>query len=179
MKVVKKYSSDPTVTCLNNNSFFWKRLRPRISRLLKSNYKTVNYSPHNIAYPNTGLLKEINNIKSIKKIIHLHWLEDNTISIEEVGKLNGPIFWTLHDQWPFCGAEHYTHPPISKNGLQINDFRYRENYSSKSRIFFEQGFDLNKWTWERKKKSWKTPFNIIATSSWLFDCVKKSSLMKN
>ena len=92
MRVVKKYSSDPTVTCLNNNSFIWKRLQPRISRLLKSNLKTLNYSPHNIAYPNTGLLKEINNIKSLKKIIHLHWLGDNTISIEEVGKLNGPIF---------------------------------------------------------------------------------------
>jgi len=179
MKVVKKYSSDPTVTCLKNNSYFWKRFQPRISRFLKSNLKTTNQSAHNIAYPNTGLLKEINNIKSLKKIIHLHWLGDNTISIEEIGKLNGKIFWTLHDQWPFCGAEHYTHPPIIKNDLQINDFRYRENYSSKSRIFDEKGFDLNKWTWERKKKSWKNPFNIIATSSWLFECAKKSSLMKN
>ena len=179
MKVVKKYSSDPTVTCLKNNSYFWKRFQPRISRFLKSNLKTTNQSAHNIAYPNTGLLKEINNIKSLKKIIHLHWLGDNTISIEEIGKLNGKIFWTLHDQWPFCGAEHYTHPPIIKKDLQINDFRYRENYSSKSRIFDEKGFDLNKWTWERKKKSWKNPFNIIATSSWLFECAKKSSLMKN
>ena len=179
MKVVRKYSSDSTVTCLKNNSYFWKRIQPRISRFIKSNLKTTNQSAHNIAYPSTGLLKEINNIKSLKKIIHLHWLGDNTISIEEIGKLNGEIFWTLHDQWPFCGAEHYTHPPIIKNGLQINDFRYRENYSSKSRIFDEKGFDINKWTWERKKKSWKKPFNIIATSSWLFECVKKSSLMKN
>ena len=35
MKVIKKYSSDPTVTCLNNNSYFWKRLQPRISRFIK------------------------------------------------------------------------------------------------------------------------------------------------
>ncbi len=179
MKVIKKYSTDPTVTCLNNNSYFWKRLQPRISRFLKSNFKTSNQSAHNIAYPNTGLLKEINNKQSFNEITHLHWLGDNTISIEEVGKLKGPIFWTLHDQWPFCGAEHYTHPPIYKNGLQINDFRYRQNYSSKSRIFDEKGFDINKWTWERKKRSWTKPINIVATSSWLFDCVKKSSLMKN
>ena len=112
MKVVKKYSSDPTVTCLKNNSYFWKRLQPRISRFLKSNFKTTNQSARNIAYPSTGLLKQINNDKSLKKIIHLHWLGDNTISIEEVGKLKDPVFWTLHDQWPFCGAEHYIHPPI-------------------------------------------------------------------
>ena len=179
MKVVKKYSSDPTVTCLQNNSYFWKRLQPRISRFLKSNFKTTNQSAHNIAYPSTGLLKQINNDKSLKKIIHLHWLGDNTISIEEVGKLKDPVFWTLHDQWPFCGAEHYTHPPINKNGVQINDLRYRQSYSSKSRILNEKGFDINKWTWERKKKSWKRPINIVATSSWLFECVKKSSLMNN
>jgi len=179
MKVIRKYSSDPTVTCLKNNSYLWKRLQPRISRFIKSNFETTNHSAHNIAYPNTGLLKEINKNKSLKKITHLHWLGDNTISIEEVGQLKGPIFWTLHDQWPFCGAEHYTHPPIIKNGSQINDFRYRQNYSSKSRIFDEKGFDLNKWTWERKKRSWKKPINIVATSSWLYECAKKSSLMQN
>tara|TARA_S200000501_G_scaffold365461_1_gene398941 strand:+ start:4869 stop:6251 length:1383 start_codon:yes stop_codon:yes gene_type:complete len=179
MKVIKKYSNDQTVTCLNNNSYFWKRLQPRISRFIKSNFETTNKSAHSIAYPNTGLLREINNNQSFKNITHLHWLGDNTISIEEVGKLKGPIFWTLHDQWPFCGAEHYTHPPINKNVVQINDFRYRQNYSSKSRIFDEKGFDINRWTWERKKRSWTKPINIVATSSWLFECVKKSSLMKN
>ena len=179
MKVIKKYSSDPTVSCLNNNSYLWKRLQPRIARFIKSNFETTNLSAHNIAYPNTGLLKAVNKYKSATKVTHLHRLGDNTISIEEVGKLKGPIFWTLHDQWPFCGAEHYTHPPIEKNGLLINDFRYRQNYSSESRIFDEKGFDINRWTWQRKKRSWIKPINIVATSSWLFDCVKKSSLMSN
>ena len=179
MKVVKKHSSDPSVSSLNNNSYLWKRLQPRISSFLKSNFKTTNQSAHNIAFPDTGLLKEINSNRSINKITHLHWLGDNTMSIEEVGKLKGPIFWTLHDQWPFCGAEHYTHPPINKNGLQINDFRYRQAYSSKSRNFDEKGFDINRWTWKRKKRSWTKPMNIVATSTWLYDCVKKSSLMES
>ena len=72
MKVIKKYSSDPTVSCLNNKSYLWKRLQPRISRLIKSNFETTNKSAHNIAYPNTGLLKEITNKKSLEEIIHLH-----------------------------------------------------------------------------------------------------------
>ena len=59
MKVIKKYSSDPTVNCINNNSYFWKRLQPRISRFIKRFYETNNQSAHNIAYPNTGILKEI------------------------------------------------------------------------------------------------------------------------
>ena len=42
MKVIRKYSSDPTVSCLKNNSYLWKRLQPRISRFIKSNFKTSN-----------------------------------------------------------------------------------------------------------------------------------------
>ena len=60
LNVVKKYSSDPSVVCLDNKSFLWKRLQPRISRLIKNALITTNYSTHNIAYPSTGLLKEIN-----------------------------------------------------------------------------------------------------------------------
>ena len=182
MKVINKYSSDPTVSRIYRRSFLWKRLQPRISKLLKRSINTDNQTAHNIAFPNTGLLKELNSAKQdlSNTIIHLHWLGDNTLSIEEIGKLKYPIFWTLHDQWPFCGAEHYTHPPINKKGIIVNDLRYRNNYSKESRnLSIEKGFDINRWTWERKKKSWVKPINIIATSSWLFDCAKKSSLMKN
>ena len=86
MRVVTKYSDDPSVYCFDfkNQSWLWKRLQPRISKFFKNNLKTNNYSAHNIAFPNTGVLKELNQIKkkSAKKIIHLHWLGDNTISIE-------------------------------------------------------------------------------------------------
>ena len=181
MKVVTKYSDDPSVHCFNlrNQSWLWKRLQPRISKYIKNNLITNNYSAHNIAFPNTGALKELNKNEnnSTKKIIHMHWLGDNTISIEEIAKLKSPIFWTLHDQWAFCGAEHYTHPPIYKNGEIISDTRYCQDYSKPSRSLDEKGFDLNRWTWMRKKKYWKTPFNIIVTSNWMFDCVKNSSLM--
>ncbi len=181
MKVINKYSSDPTVSYLRNKSILWKRIQPRISKFLKRNIISNNKSAHNIAFPSTGLLKQFSNKnQNSSQIIHLHWLGDNTLSIEEIGKLKYPIFWTLHDQWPFCGAEHYTHPPINNNGIFINDFRYRNNYSRESRNYsLEKGFDINRWTWERKKKSWDKPINIIATSNWLLECAKKSSLMKN
>ncbi len=182
MKVVTKYSDDPSVDCFNleNQSWLWKRLQPRISRYLKNHLKTNNYSMHNIAFPNTGVLKELNKYdkKSAKKIFHMHWIGDNTISVEEIARIKSPIFWTLHDQWAFCGAEHYTYPPIYKNGKIIKDIRYCQNYSKSSRsLLDEKGFDLNRWTWIRKKKYWKTPFNIVVTSTWMFDCVKNSSLM--
>ena len=43
----------------------------------------------------------------------------------------------------------------------------------------KKGFDLNKWTWDRKVKFWKKPIQIIAPSKWLTECVKKKSINEN
>ena len=63
-------------------------------KILKRNINTDNQTAHHIAFPNTGLLKELNSNypKVTNTIIHLHWLGDNTLSIEEIGKLKYPIF---------------------------------------------------------------------------------------
>tara|TARA_Y100000589_G_C27170619_1_gene636512 strand:+ start:907 stop:2214 length:1308 start_codon:yes stop_codon:yes gene_type:complete len=181
MRVMKKYSDDPTVieSNLKGKLKLWQRIRPRVSLIIKKSLHTSNEIAHNIAFPDTGILKELNNLckKSDERIFHLHWIGDNTISIEEVARLKGKIFWTLHDQWPFCGAEHYTFPPIDKNGSRYEDIRYQMHYSKSSRPYYENGFDLNRWTWKRKKKNWKQPFHIVATSNWMANCAKQSSLM--
>ena len=109
-------------------------------------------------------LKKINS--SDADIIHLHWIQDEMISIKDIGKIKKPIIWTFHDMWAFCGAEHYT-----------NDNRWQEGYTKENRSKNEGGFDLNKWTWKRKYKYWKQPIQIISPSKWLAECVQKSKLM--
>ncbi|MFN4280622.1 glycosyltransferase family 4 protein, partial [Thermosynechococcus sp.] len=101
-------------------------------------------------------------------IIHLHWIADNLLSIEAVARLRQPIVWTLHDMWAFCGAEHYT-----------EDVRWKEGYYPNNRPPYEKGFDLNRWTWERKRKYWQKPMYIVTPSQWLGECVQQSALMRN
>ena len=101
-------------------------------------------------------------------IVHLHWIQHETLSIRDINKINKPIVWTLHDMWAFSGAEHLCW-----------DDRWREGYLKTNRPLHEKGFDLNRWTWERKKKYWKKPIQIVTPSNWLGNCVTKSSLMKN
>ena len=48
----------------------------------------------------------------------------------------------------------------------------------KNRPAGEGHFDINRWTWIRKKKYWKNPINIITPSDWMKQNVKKSYLMK-
>ena len=70
--------------------------------------------------------------------MHLHWLGDNTLSIEEIGKSPQRIVWTLkYDFWPFCGAEHYLH--YDMNNLILSDERYKNGYTKKNKFYYEKG----------------------------------------
>jgi glycosyltransferase involved in cell wall biosynthesis len=109
-------------------------------------------------------VKLINN--SNADIVHLHWIQHEMLSIKDISKIKKPIIWTLHDMWGFCGAEHFT-----------ADNRWCDGYNNNNIPNYESGFDLNRWTWQRKKKYWKNPIQIITPSKWLSSCVKKSKLM--
>jgi len=106
--------------------------------------------------------------KSGADVVHLHWVGEEMMSIADIGRLEGPVVWTLHDMWAFCGAEHFS-----------EDFRWREGYTRPNRAADESGFDLNRWTWQRKMKQWRRPMHIVAPSHWMADCVRQSPLMRD
>ena len=33
-------------------------------------------------------------------VINLHWVNNEMMSLKDIPKLNGKVFWTLHDTWP-------------------------------------------------------------------------------
>ncbi len=109
-------------------------------------------------------------IKELKPdIVNLHWVNAEMLSIRQLGKLNIPTVWTLHDMWPFCGAEHYT----------MGD-RYERGYSRKNFDSHPLKFDVDRWVFRRKQKAWKNwQPHIVTPSNWLADCARKSVLFKN
>jgi glycosyltransferase involved in cell wall biosynthesis len=137
-----------------------------INKTLVKMLKTKNKIIHSPSVLPSTWPKRIN--ESDADIIHLHWIQNEMLSIKDISKIKKPIVWTLHDMWAFCGAEHYT-----------NDNRWREGYSSTNRPSYESGIDLNYWTWKRKKKYWRNPIQITTPSKWLANCVKESKLMSN
>jgi len=142
-------------------------LRPRlINYSLVKMLNTKNKVIHSPSVISSKWVKLINN--SNADIIHLHWIQHEMLSINDISKIKKPIVWTLHDMWAFCGAEHIT-----------DDNRWRHGYHHNNRPSYETGFDLNLWTWQRKKKYWKTPFQIVTPSKWLANCVQESNLMSD
>ncbi len=166
--VNEKKSEDRTVEELNNKiGKVLNKLRTRvINHSLVKMLKTENKIIHSPSVLPSNWVKHINN--SNADIVHLHWIQNEMLSIKDISKIKKPIVWTLHDMWAFCGAEHYT-----------NDDRWREGYYPNNRPNYESGFDLNRWTWNRKKKYWNKPIQIVAPSAWLGKCVSESALMKN
>lgn len=132
--------------------------------------KFINY-PDNNFHSISGFpsLKhnEINKLNI--DIIHIHWIQHEMISIEEIGKIKYPIIWTLHDCWPFCSTEHYP--------LDDKDVRYTNGYKIENIFKFSEYVD--KICFKRKKNNWGKNISLIAPSKWIGSCAKNSLLMKD
>ena len=86
------------------------------------------------------------------------------------------MVWTLHDQWAFCGTEHYTACPEGKEPSSELE-RYEQGYTAANRPEGIHGVDINRLAWQQKTTHWRRPFHIVTPSRWLADCVSRSALM--
>ena len=159
----------------NRNTIYTKKLIPHFYNIFKKYFeriivRIIKYEDnkfHSIsALPSLKHL-EINNLDI--DLVHIHWVQHETISIEEIGKIKFPIVWTLHDFWPFSATEHYPKDDLDK--------RYIEGYKIKK--IFRISEYIDKLCFHRKKLSWGNNIKLIAPSKWIKDCSKKSLLMKD
>ncbi|MCP4953675.1 MAG: glycosyltransferase [Proteobacteria bacterium] len=145
---------------------FAAKVAPELVVPLRKMLRSQNTVIHSPAILGSHWVRKIN--QSDADIVHLHWVQNEMLSIADIGRIEKPIVWTLHDMWAFCGAEHYT-----------QDFRWRDGYRRDNRPAHESGFDLNRWTWRRKQKHWQHPIHVVTPSRWLAECVRKSLLMES
>ncbi|EED36626.1 glycosyl transferase, group 1 [Luminiphilus syltensis NOR5-1B] len=152
----------PVSTCARLTA----RLRPQLAKPLRATLRSKNSIIHSPAFLPSSWAKRLNS--SDADVIHLHWVAGEMLSIADIGRIEKPIVWTLHDMWAFCGAEHYT-----------DDARWRDGYRRDNRPAHESGFDLNRWTWRRKRKHWGRPMHIVGDSNWIARCASESLLMRD
>lgn len=99
-------------------------------------------------------------------IVNLHWVNGEMLSVADIAAIKKPVVWTLHDMWAFCGAEHYA-----------EHWRWQDGYYEHNRTADSKGIDLERFTWNKKKKIWQKPIQIVTPSHWLAECVRSSALM--
>ena len=103
-------------------------------------------------------------------IVHLFWVNAGFMRIETLRKINKPIVWTLHDMWPITGGCHYD----GECG------KYRQSCGTCPVLHSSLSYDLSHHIWKRKHRAWANlNITVVATSQWLAECAKSSSLFGN
>ena len=94
-------------------------------------------------------------------IVHLHWIQSETLSLRDAARIRAPLVWTLHDSWPFLGAQSH---PESLNDLSFSN-GYKSSYGhpySKNRLLLER------WVFNRKSRHLGSRIKgVIAPSEWM------------
>ncbi|MCB1356419.1 MAG: glycosyltransferase [Maritimibacter sp.] len=144
-----------------------RQVAMRVARLQKT---PGNPIIHSLGLFPSGLGAWIN--ASDADIVNLHWVCGETLSLGEIARIEKPVVWTMHDMWPFMGAEHYDddrHPG-----------RWKAPYGTANRPPGASGPDIDARVWARKARLWSgKTFNLVAPSGWLADCARESALMKH
>lgn len=106
-------------------------------------------------------------------IIHLHWFNFGTISLESLKKIinsNKTIFHTLHDSWIFTGGCHYPNECINYQ-KECGNCQFLKNPNEK---------DISNYNWKNKKKIISnSKIKFIACSNWIKCIAEKSLLLKD
>lgn len=170
MVVANKTTSDPTV--IQKRHAVWK-----ITRQLDRQLWHLQNSPLETwrSPARFGALSAQWINKSEADVVHLHWVTDGFLSIEEIGKIEKPIVWSMYDLWPIAGTEHY--------GVSAGSERWKVGYNAHNRSKQDSGFDIDRWAYDRKMKSWPrsgrhTP-HLLPASSWLEDSVRASAMARH
>jgi len=149
---VKSKNRDKKITKINNTKFL-QIIKISINKLINLFFKN-NTSILSLNIFDSGIVNKINNSKY--NIVHLHWINNETISINEISKIKKKIVWTCHDMWPFLGIYHYS---FEKNLKTINF--------------------IDRFILEKKKKLIKKNIYFVGVSSWVKKQIKKSIFKKN
>lgn len=171
MRVLRRATDDPRVqsgTPARVNRH-WFKTKDWLVGKLHQILRIRGEQYQSLAWPSSGLGKELQTAGD--DIVHLHWLGRFTLSINEIGRLEKPRVWTLHDQWAFCGTEHYS----VQYGM--SEERFVNGYTKAGAPVPNRFFDVDRHTWKRKRHHWKTPISIVCPSNWMKADAKRSALM--
>jgi glycosyltransferase involved in cell wall biosynthesis len=141
--------------------------RKNLGAYAASLQRTPSAALHSVSMLPSRWAQAIN--RSDADVVNLHWVNSEMMSVEDIGRIRKPLVWTLHDMWAFCGAEHW-----APDGPEA---RWRRGYDAANRAVEHRGMDVDRWTWERKRKAWRKAMHIVCPSNWLARCARDSALM--
>lgn len=147
---------------------FFKRL---ISYGLSKLQLDGNLTKHSLNLFTFRPIKTLFKKNTKDKLYHIHWINNDTLSIFDFHKIPSGSIITLHDEWLYCGSEHYY-----KVLDDSNDFISGYPYFKKGVI----GIHWNSLIWRIKYNKLSHRKDLIYTvpSNWMLDRAKKSAILR-
>ena len=171
MLVRDKKTDQVTVIGLKKSLWkIWQFIWERIVIWKANHFKNHNLFAVDIA--NTGT--DITTFPEFKEadIIHLHWINQGMLSLENLKKIlqsGKPIVWTMHDMWPCTGICHHARE-CDKYHKECHHCPYLYNGGAKK--------DLSNQIFRKKKELYKlAPITFITCSQWLKEKATQSALL--
>ena len=100
-------------------------------------------------------------------MVHLHWINNGFLRIEDIGKINKPVVWSLHDSWAFTGGCHL---PYNCKATRIPAGSARP-FFQRQKMIFRPGF--------YPEKKVLAEFSDHCFKPVVRDCVRSSSVFKD
>jgi glycosyltransferase involved in cell wall biosynthesis len=101
-------------------------------------------------------------------VVHLHWLCNGFLSLEDLVRIRRPLIWTMHDSWPFTGG---CHVPGSCTA-------YRQQCGRCPLLGSTQEDDLSRKLYRQKRRIFDyLDLTVVCPSHWMAECVMASSLL--
>ena len=118
---------------------------------------------------NSRLISYINN--SDADVVHFHWVNAGSLSIDDVSRVTKPVFWTLHDIWPVTGGCHYS----------FECLRYTDHCGACPQLASDDPNDISSRVLFRKRTLFRSARNItlLGVSKWVSSVARDSSVARN
>ena len=178
-KALNKHKLNTELYCCNKKSKNKKiissdNLTFRFFKIVKAKiHNTVNrFYRYFASKENTNPLISINMFPSnwsnkINKnnydLINFHWIGNETISLNDIGKIKKKIIFTLHDCWAFQSVEHYPSQNLNKYLIK----------SKKNNLNF-----VEKIIFSKKLKIFKNA-SVVTPSNWMANLARNSKIFKS
>ena len=104
-------------------------------------------------------------------LYHLHWINNDTLSVWDLDQIPPFSLITLHDEWFYSGAEHYQMVGEDSRNFILG-------YSKKGS---QRGLPWNYWIWKIKARQLQNRKDLHFTvpSQWMLERAKSSIVLKN
>jgi glycosyltransferase involved in cell wall biosynthesis len=125
-----------------------------------------------VSIANTGLDLSKHPLVKSADIIHIHWINQGLLSLNNIKKLiqtGKPVVWTLHDLWAGTGICHYPGDCEKYKNECYNCPLLQEFFLA----------DLSKHTFIKKTKTDLQSIAYVGCSRWIAEKAKQSFLLKN